>query len=95
MNWEVGRVYKTRDGSLVRVISQDRFRTLEMKTFNYTAEFCFHPETGIVAGMPHLDLMELVREQHEADALASSKSGAPTRALNVRHGTSVDGKKCG
>jgi hypothetical protein len=75
MMWEVGRVYRTRVGRLVRIESST---PLSAKALDDKITYFFN-SIGESKSSTELDLMELVREQHEANALASSKSGAPSK----------------
>ena len=71
MNWEVGRLYRTRGGRFVRIETAAPL----------TARLVTEPNTihsfnslGECMETTACDLMELVRQQHEADALASAGS---------------------
>jgi hypothetical protein len=75
MNWEVGRVYRTRSGHLARIQTTKPLMAICMDggfIYSYTDDGKCEQPLGS-------DLMEPVREQHEADALASVKAGAPSK----------------
>jgi hypothetical protein len=91
MNWEVGRVYRTRSNGLARISSVDPVLMATNIGMNFDYPLSIEGNAQIRGG----DLIELVREQHEADALASPGSIPSKEAVNVRHAAFVNRPTCG